>query len=369
MRNTFAVMARILRQFKHDKRTIFMMIIAPVIALFILNILFGSPAYVPLILTDGVSSEFASALEDADARVEATSEDDAMQRLEDATADAFITADGDTYAVWVEGSDPSKTGRVLRAMASAIQATATMPTIELPTVTLPNGMELDLSEYIDLPTFETPTIPDAQYVHGDPDMNTFDFFGPVFIGIFVFFFVFITSGVSFVRERTGGTLERVMATPIRRWEIVLGYVLGFGVFSLIQTFIVTWAAVYWVGFTNLGNFWLVLAVAESMALVSLTLGILVSEFAHTEFQVIQLLQIIVIPQILLSGMFDLSQTPQWMQTLSKCFPITYGAEAMRSVMLRGWDLAGIGVDLAVLWGFILVFIVLNVFALRKYRRI
>ncbi len=140
-------------------------------------------------------------------------------------------------------------------------------------------------------------------------MNVFDFYGPVFIGVFVFFFVFITAGISFVRERTGGTLERVMATPIRRWELVLGYVQGFGAFSLSQTFIVAWASIYWVGFTNLGSFWLVLLIAESMALVSLALGILVSAYASTELQVIQLLQIIVIPQIILSGMFDLSQTP------------------------------------------------------------
>jgi len=236
-------------------------------------------------------------------------------------------------------------------------------------------MEIDLSEYIDVSSlldmsgFEPPSAPDVTYVHGSEDMEGFDFYGPVFIGIFVFFFVFITSGISFVRERTGGTLERVMATPIRRWQIVLGYILGFGVFSLVQTLIVALAAVYWVGFTNTGSFLLVLVVAESMALVSLTLGILVSEYASTELQVIQLLQIIVIPQILLSGAFDLSQTPRWMQVLSKCFPVTYGADAMRDVMLRGRGIDGIAGDLAVLWAFALLFFVLNIVALRKYRRI
>jgi len=375
MRNALAVMLRILRQFKHDRRTLFMMIIAPIIGLFILDVMFGSPAYEPLVLTEGVSAEFSQALEDADVRVETASRAEALARLEEADADAFVRPDGDSYAVWVEGSDPSRTGKVVRAVASAMRDTVEPPTVELPTFTLPGGMEIDLSEYIDVSSlldmsgFEPPSAPDVTYVHGSEDMEGFDFYGPVFIGIFVFFFVFITSGISFVRERTGGTLERVMATPIRRWQIVLGYILGFGVFSLVQTLIVALAAVYWVGFTNTGSFLLVLVVAESMALVSLTLGILVSEYASTELQVIQLLQIIVIPQILLSGAFDLSQTPRWMQVLSKCFPVTYGADAMRDVMLRGRGIDGIAGDLAVLWAFALLFFVLNIVALRKYRRI
>lgn len=369
MHSAFAVTLRILRQFKHDKRTIFMMIIAPVIALFILNIIFGSPAYEPLILTENMPDDFVTALEDAGARTEPATQAEALERLTDADADGFVTQEADALRVWVEGSDPSKTGAVLRAVARAQAEALVSLELDIKPITLPNGMVIDISKYIPLPDIEKPAEPDVTYVHGDEDMRTFDFYGPVFIGIFVFFFVFITSGISFVRERTGGTLERVMATPIRRWELVLGYVQGFGLFSLIQTFIVAWASIYFVGFPNLGSFWLVLLVAESMALVSLSLGILVSEYASTELQVIQLLQIIVIPQILLSGMFDLSQTPQWMQVLSRVFPITYGAEAMRAVMLRGEGLADMGFDLAVLWGFIAVLFIANIAALRKYRRI
>lgn len=369
MHSALAVMLRILRQFRHDKRTVFMMVIAPVIALFILNVIFGSPAYEPLVLTGDVSSDFVSALEDAGARTEAASQDDALERVANRDADGFVTDDGSTLRVWVEGSDPSKTGAVMRAVATAQAESIVSLELDLKPITLPGGLEIDPWKYIDLPEFEKPTPPEVSYVHGSADMRAFDFYGPVFIGVFVFFFVFITSGISFVRERTGGTLERLMATPIRHRELVLGYVLGFGLFSLVQTLIVAWASIYWVGFPNLGSFWLVLLVAESMALVSLSLGILVSEFATTELQVIQLLQIIVIPQILLSGMFDLSQTPTWMQWLSQVFPLTYGAEAMRAVMLRGEGLGGIWFDLAVLWVFIAGLFVANVAALKKYRRI
>jgi ABC-2 type transport system permease protein len=368
MRSAFAVTLRILRQFKHDPRTLFMMIVAPVLALFILNIIFGSPDYEPLVLTDAVSTDFAAALEDAGARVEAVPQAEALDRLNLGDADGLVVPDGDTYEVWVEGSDPSKTGGVIRAVSAAIRATARPFTIEGPPQ-LPGDAPFDLEQLMQFVKITPPASPEVVYVHGSSDMRIFDFYGPVFIGVFVFFYVFITSGISFVRERMGGTLDRLMATPIRRWELVLGYVQGFGLFTLLQSAIVVAASIYWVGFPNLGDFWLVLAIALSIALVSLTLGILVSEFANTELQVMQLMQIIVIPQILLSGMFDLSQTPQWMQTLSRVFPITYGAEAMRAVMLRGEGLAEMWGDLAVLWAFIVVFFAANIFALKKYRRI
>jgi ABC-2 type transport system permease protein len=367
MRNALAVTLRILRQFKHDPRTLFMMIAAPILALFILNTIFGSPDYEPLVLTGDVPAAFVAALEDAGARTEKVSRTEALGLLAEGRADGYVTLEDDALKVWVEGSDPSKSAAVLRATTIAQTETLLSLTLDVKPITLPGGFEIDLSRY--LPEFEPPAPPEVTYVHGSADMHVFDFYGPVFIGVFIFFFVFITSGISFVRERTGGTLERLLAMPIHRWELVLGYMQGFGLFTLVQSAIVVWAAIYWVKFPNLGSFWLVLLTALSMALVSLLLGILVSEFANTELQVMQLLQIIVIPQILLSGMLDLSQTPGWMRFASRLFPVTYGANAMRAVMLRGEGIGGVVPDLAVLWAFVAVLFVANVGALRKYRRI
>lgn len=369
MRSLIAVTLRILRQYKHDPRTIFMMIVAPVIALAILNIIFGSPEYVPLVLHDGLSAEQVEALEEGGATTEPAEQTDAIETLEASEADGFVTLNGSDILVWVEGTDPAKTGAVMLAVRELGVQLAEEAAEEAKDAAKTAAAGLTPGQVPPVPVPTLPAEPEVTYVYGSEDMQQVDFFGPVFIGVFVFFFVFITSGISFVRERTGGTLERLMATPIKRRELVLGYVFGFGVFSLLQTVIVAWASIYWVGFPNAGDFWLVLLIAESMALVSLTLGILVSEFASTELQVMQLLQIIVVPQILLSGMFDLSQTPQWMQTLSRLFPVTYGAEAMRDVMLRGSGFTGVWTDLAVLWGFMALFIVGNVLTLKKYRRV
>lgn len=370
MHRASAVALRILRQFKHDPRTLFMMLIAPIVALAVLNVIFGSPDYEPTILTFGVTEDFAEALADQDAvsHVERVF-DRGIARVRAGSADGLVRDEDGDLTIWVEGSDPSKSSAVIRAVAAARREALAERAPSFRPIFVPGRGPIDPSNLVDPAMFEPPEEPEVVYVHGDEDMRVFDFYGPVFIGVFVFFFVFITAGISFVRERTGGTLERMMATPLRRWEVVLGYVMGYVLFAAAQTVIVAWAAIYWVGFPNLGHFWLVVLVAVSMAIASLTLGILVSEYANTELQVIQLLQIVVIPQILLSGMFDLSQTPRWMQALSRCFPITYGADAMRSVMLRGAQFREIAGDLAVLWGFITGFFVLNVLALKKYRRI
>jgi ABC-2 type transport system permease protein len=363
--SAIAVAVRILRQFRHDPRTVFMMVVAPIIALALLNIIFGAPEYEPTILVVRVPKDVRTELSITGAHLIATTMPTGLHMLEAGQADGMLVNLDTHYQIWLEGSDASKSGIVIRDIVAALSTLAKNKADQQPALQLPGGMVLDLPSLLGANTQD----PAVHYVHGNSDLKSFDYFGPVFIGIFVFFFVFITSGISFVRERTYGTLDRVMATPVRRWQIVLGYCLGFGLFALVQAVIVASASIYWVGFPNFGQFWLVLLVAVSMALVSLTLGLLVSEFADTELQVIQLLQIVVVPQILLSGAFDLSQTPQWMQTLSKLFPVSYGASAMRAVMLRGAGLPEVLPDLEVLWGFLLVFFIADILALKKYRRL
>ena len=208
---------------------------------------------------------------------------------------------------------------------------------------------------------------EVSYLHGSDEWNSFDFFGPVFIGIFIFVFVFITSGMSLLTERTGGTMERLLATPIKPWQIVMGFCLGFGLVSLIQAALVLWACITLVGFPNEGSLVTVVTITFSLALVSLTLGLMVSGMARTPFQVIQFMLLLVIPQVLLCGIFDLSQAPGWMQALSRCLPITYGAEALRGIMLRGNTLVDVLGNLAILWAFIVAFFLLATLSFAKRR--
>jgi ABC-2 type transport system permease protein len=189
------------------------------------------------------------------------------------------------------------------------------------------------------------------------------------VGFFVFFFVFLISGIGLLRERMTGTLERLLSTPIRRWEIVLGYLIGYGLFAIIQTIIVVVYSVTVLDMVLVGSVWHVLLVNVLIALVALSLGILLSSFAASEFQMIQFIPLVIVPQVFFTGIIPIAGMPEWLQMISKIMPISYGADALKSIMYKGMDLSEILTDLVVLIGFAVVLIALNIVALKKYRKI
>ncbi|MCL2632154.1 MAG: ABC transporter permease [Coriobacteriia bacterium] len=375
MRNTIALTRRILQQFSHDPRTIALFIFVPIFALGLLSVMLNSPAYQPKLVAVDLPADVVAALAEQEATVIVASAAQAEQLLAAKEIDAVITLDGTTLTIEVEGSDPTKTGAVMQVVQSAVKdLTLTQreqmlsdieerfSTIKSLLSSLPSGLPgvPDLPDLDDIITQFTPTVDkiDLLYLHGNSEWGNFDFFGPVIIGVFIFIFVFITSGMSLVTERTGGTMERLLVTPIKAWQLVLGFCIGFGLVSLIQAAIVLWACITLIGFPNEGSLILVICVTFSMAMVSMNLGLLVSALARTPFQVIQFMLVLVIPQVLLSGVFDLNGAPAWMQVLSRCFPVTHGAEALRAIMLGGAGLQAIGANLVALWGFVLAFFAL-----------
>lgn len=165
-----------------------------------------------------------------------------------------------------------------------------------------------------------------------------------------------------------GTLDRILATPLRRGEIVWGYFLGFGVFVAIQTVVIQIFIMYGLNVTMAGSFWLVLIINLILAGQSLALGTLLSSFAQNEFQLFQFIPLVIVPQILFSGIFDLSEAPQWVSMLSKIFPLTYGADALRGVMIKGFGFFEVQKDIYILISYAVVFLFLNTLALKKYRK-
>ena len=146
--------------------------------------------------------------------------------------------------------------------------------------------------------------PEVNYLHGSKDFTMFDGLGPVLIGFFTFFFVFILSGVSFVRERLSGTLERLLSTPVRRWEIVAGYIIGFGIFAFIQSIIIVSFSVYILDLYVAGSIWLTLLITCMLSLTALTLGTFLSAYANNEFQMIQFIPLVIVPQIFFLDCFQ-----------------------------------------------------------------
>jgi ABC-2 type transport system permease protein len=366
MRNVLALAKRILQQFSHDPRTIVLFIGAPVVALWLFSAILGSPDYNPKIAAVDLPREIVAELQAQDAHVTEFSSDEldaAIGQLANEEIDALLTMDDETLIIEVEGANSSKTGPTIAVVQAAVREPANSERDRLLAENEANFEDIQkqlkpLGIEIEQPD-STTLISEVEvtYLHGSEDWGIFDFTGPVFIIIFTFVFVFITSGMSLVTERTGGTMERLLTTPIKSWQLVAGYALGFGAVSLVQAAIVLWACLALIGFPNEGSLALVFFLTFSTAITSLTLGLLVSGLAKSGFQVIQLMMLFVVPQILLSGIFDLSQAPEWMRVLSACFPMAHAAEALRDVMLRGASLTTAGTDIAILWVFIVVFFI------------
>jgi ABC-2 type transport system permease protein len=203
-------------------------------------------------------------------------------------------------------------------------------------------------------------------VFGTPNDDPVTTFAPAIVGFFAYFFVYILTGVSFLRERTGGTLERLMATPVTRGEVVLGYTLGFGLFATIQVAVLMlWALgslqvpaigplpafSVGLGVVVTGSPLLAFLVVVLLAVGAVSLGIFLSTFARTELQIIQFIPIVLAPQFLLSGvLFPVSSLPSILQPLVAIMPLNYAVDGLRQVFIRGADLgvAALQLDLAVL---------------------
>jgi ABC-2 type transport system permease protein len=214
-------------------------------------------------------------------------------------------------------------------------------------------------------------------IYGVPSTDPMSRFAPAIVAFFAYFFVYLLTGVSFLRERTGGTLERLMATPVARGEIVVGYSLGFGLMATIQMVVLlTWAlsslevgpVSIGLGIETAGSAVYAFLVVMLLALGAVSLGILVSTFARTELQVIQSIPLILVPQFLLSGvLFPVSSLPQILQPFVAIMPLRYAVDGLRQVFVAGADLTSTALlfNLGVLGLFAAFFAVLASFTIRR----
>lgn len=332
---------RIIRQMFRDKRTLALMLIAPLFVMTLIALIFNGKSYHPDIALVDVPVKVKQTFEQTDANVKNVTAAEAEDVLKSEEVDAVFAFKHQKPVLTLEGSDPSANRAVMTAIQQALETQQQAGSLK----------------------------PDIHYLHGGDDLTSFDNFGPVLLGFFVFFFVFLIAGVSFLRERTTGTLERLLATPLRRWELVGGYLAGFGLFTILQSALIVWYAVYVLDMWMVGSFWYVLVITLLLALTALSLGTLLSAFANNELQMIQFIPLVIVPQVFFSGLFNMETISDWVSWIGPITPLYYGADALREVMLRGGGWADIAADLGVLCVFAVVFIGLNVLALRKYRRL
>ncbi len=343
------IAGRLIRQINGDKRTLVIMIVAPVLIMTLLYYLLAlgvSTVYIDIVDNGAVDADVFD--ENVTAHI-VSDENEAIERLEKGASDGYINKD--KYVV--EGADPSITAMVERAF-SAYAMQQKLSEIPPTATSLMDGLGEPMS---------------VEMYYGSDDYEQFDFLAPSMMGFIIFFLVFLLAGIAFLRERISGTLERIMATSLRRSQLVGGYFLGFGAFATLQTIVIQVFLIYVLGIHTDTNFFLVLLINIMIAATSLALGTLLSAFARNEFQLFQFIPIIIIPQILFCGLFNLRETPVVIQMIAKIFPLSYGAEALRDVMLKKQGFMDIYPNLLIMLCFSALFIVLNIQVLRKYRSI
>lgn len=358
-----AFIKRICQQMIRDKRTLALMMVAPLIILTLIHFLFTSDSDVNFrIGVVNADESLVKQIKNNDITIVKYEQIKAgNQKILDDDLDGLIQLDGDKITLKLTNSSPSET-KALQMKLQQIIAT------EASKKQAANMNDVQHSKQ-SVPAALTTSKIHTTYVYGDKSTTFFDVLSPILVGFFVFFFVFLISGIALLRERTTGTLDRLMATPILRRDLVFGYLLGYGLFAVIQTVIVVFYAVKVLDILLVGSIWNVLLINLMLALVALSLGILLSAFANTEFQMMQFIPIVVIPQVFFAGIFPVEGMANWLQVIAKFMPMYYGGDALQSIMYQGLGFSDISLDLLVLLGFALLFIILNVLALKKYRKI
>jgi ABC-2 type transport system permease protein len=200
----------------------------------------------------------------------------------------------------------------------------------------------------------------------DAQPETFDRIGPALLALFPFVVMFLVTSVSTLRERTSGTLERLLSMPLGRLDLLMGYGLAFGLVAVVQAVLAAGLMIGLLGLDVAGPTWLLVVVAVIDAVLGCALGLFVSAFARTEFQAVQFMPAVVLPQFLLCGLLvPRDEMSAVLEAISAVLPLSYAVDAMQRLTLEP-DVSGrLVLDIAVVLGFIVLSLVLGAATLRR----
>lgn len=362
-----AVTRRIFRDLKNDRRTPALMVGAPLFAMVVFGLAFsGEVKDVPVIVVnndDGfliqgthisLSEEIISNLDEEiiDLRV-MDSADEAQKEVEEGevlaaivfpehfTEEVMNSSSFGKIHVIIDKSDVNVANPVLRSVSNAVL----------------NAMEKMGKK--------APITIDEDPIYGE-NIDFMDYFFPGILSFVAYLLTILLTLISFVSERVSGTLDRLLATPLRESEIVTGYALAFGSLGIVQSAFLLTVGVLVFDITIVGNVMVAFCVIALLAVVSQSLGILLSGLAKRESQAIQFFPFVVLPAFLLSGIFwPIEAIPSWLRPVSYLVPPTYAVDACRDVMVRGWGLDQVWVDIVALIGFASVFLTISVLSLKR----
>lgn len=366
VRRTFVVARRVLRQMRRDKRTAAMIVIQPIIMLTIFGYAFGSdvngvavavanldrghlgaevlervdPEVADVVLY-GSEAEVELAVRRQEARVGVVFPTNFTRNFDSAGTPDMRT----TYLVYyADNTNPSITGGVKATFLDAFTWA-----VENRTHDAPRAFQVD-----------------ERIVFGPSEGKSIDFMLPGIVAMTVFMIGAMLTVVSIVKERASGTLPRILASPARGVEVVLGFAVAFAVFSLFQAVSVLLIATFLFDVAIQGAVALALVTTLLISVAALGLGILLSGLSKNEFQATQSVMLITFPSMFLAGIFaPLEAMPAWVRPLTKLIPLTYAVDAERAVINHGAGLLDIAPDLLVLATFAAVFLGLGAWSFTR----
>jgi ABC-2 type transport system permease protein len=333
---------RIIKQIFHDKRSLALILIVPVLLLTLLFLLLGKSSYVPTVAVDKtqINPMILSTFENIDTItiIDMDTSESARQFVIDKKADAVISFSKDGIQITMFEADPVKLSAITDSMKSALAS-----------IVPQSQMNID-------------------FIYGSADESTFDSLAFLLLAVLSFFLVFIFAGISFVRERTSNTLERLMRTPVHSISVVSGYSLGFALFAILQSTIMILFTKFVLNITFVGDWWMATIIMLLIAITAVMLGILVSMVSKTEFQVVQFIPILVVPQIFFSGLIPVDTLPYNLGYLSRIMPLYYGGLGLKQVMVYGYGFSEVLPNILVLCGIIVFLFLLCILSVLRYRR-
>jgi len=199
-----------------------------------------------------------------------------------------------------------------------------------------------------------------------PTGGAFDRIALIMLGVFPFVIMFLVTSIAMLRERTSGTLERLLTTPLGKVDLLFGYGIAFSVAAAVQGAVATGVAYWLLGMDTAGSAGLVLLIAVVDAVLGVALGLLCSAFARTEFQAVQFLPVVVVPQILLCGLFVPREAMAgWLQAIADVLPLTYAVDALLEVGKSAEATATMWRDVIIVAGAAVLALVLAAATLRR----
>ena len=373
MRAPIAIAIRIFQQLSNDRRTIGMILVVPLIMTLIFGYAFTGETYnnpiVIVNLDEGATVDVGVAnisINVGNSIVEKLREDNrinikyelknfnsAKKLVTDRSVDGLIYFPADlsnatvsrenvTLTVLYDEANPAIGGSIFSALFDSLQ------------------------EVLEESGNPNPFTLERQYAFGEKEISGLDIALPGIIGYISLFLIILLTVILIVREDLEGTKSRFLSTPVNRWQVMLGYMLGMMIFAILISTAVLFVAIVIFNAEIRGDLILTFAFTLYFALGSVMLALFLARIARNEFQAVQLAVLVAIPSMALSGFIvPVNTLPDWLGIFSKIIPLTYAIEGLKSIMLRGLGIDGILFELGALTVYSIVAFLGAVFASRE----